>query len=105
MEAQRYPADFDGIVAGDAANFWTRQMISEVWNGVATSSPGASLPQEKLQLIQDAVLEQCDALDGVKDGLIADSRRCRFNPKKLLCKGADAPTCLTAAQVGAVEKI
>ncbi len=105
MEAQRYPADFDGIVAGDAANYWTRQMTSEVWNGVVTGSPETVLPVEKLQLIQNAVLEQCDALDGVKDGLINDSRRCKFEPKKLLCKGADGAGCLTAAQVGAVEKI
>ena len=86
MEAQRYPADFDGIVAGDAANFWTRQMMGEVWNGVVTSSPATNLSQEKLQLIQNAVLEQCDALDGVKDGLIADPRRCKFDPAKLLCR-------------------
>ena len=68
MEAQRYPADYDGIVAGDAANFWTRQMASEVWNGVATSSPETNLPQEKLQLLQNATLAACDALDGVADG-------------------------------------
>ncbi|MBZ5605774.1 MAG: tannase/feruloyl esterase family alpha/beta hydrolase [Acidobacteriia bacterium] len=105
IEAQRYPADFDGIVAGDAANFWTRQMASEVWNGVVTSSPEANLSEEKLKLIQDAVMETCDGLDGAKDGIISDPTRCHFDPKKLLCKGADGPACLTAAQVGAVEKI
>ncbi len=105
MEAQRYPADYDGIVAGDAANFWTRQMASEVWNGVATSSPETNLPQEKLQLLQNATLAACDALDGVADGIVSDPTHCHFDPKKLLCKGADGPTCLTAAQVGAVEKI
>jgi feruloyl esterase len=105
MEAQRYPADFDGIVAGDAANFWTKQMMSELWNGVVTSAPETNLPQEKLQLIQDAVLQQCDLLDGVKDGLIADPRRCKFDPKKLICAGGDAANCLTAAQESAVEKI
>ena len=105
MEAQRFPADFDGIVAGNAANFWTRQMISEVWNGVVTGTPETNLSQEKLQLVQDAVLEQCDALDGVKDGLIADHRRCTFEVKKLRCPGADSAGCLTAAQVSAVEKI
>ena len=84
MEAQRYPADFDGILAGDAANFWTKQMMSELWNGVATSSAETNLPQEKLQLIQDAVLQKCDMLDGVKDGLIADPRACKFSPKELL---------------------
>ena len=105
MEAQRFPADFDGIVAGDAANFWTHQMMGEVWNGVVTSTPETNLSEEKLKLVQDAVLEQCDALDGVKDGLIADNRRCTFDPKILLCKGADTSGCLTAAQVGAVAKI
>lgn len=105
MEAQRYPADFDGIVAGNAASYWTRQMASEVWNGVVTGSPETQLPVEKLQLIQDAALEQCDALDGLKDGLIADQRKCKFDPKKLLCKGADTSACLTSAQLGAVEKV
>jgi feruloyl esterase len=105
MEAQRYPADFDGIVAGDAANYWTRQMASEVWNGVVTSTPETNLSQEKLQLIQDAVLSTCDALDGATDGIIGDPVQCRFDPKKLLCKGADGPNCLTAAQVSAVEKL
>jgi pimeloyl-ACP methyl ester carboxylesterase len=105
MEAQRYPADYDGIVAGDAANYWTRQMANEVWIGAVTSSPETNLPQEKLQLLQDATLAACDALDGVADGIISDPTRCHFDPKKLQCKGADAADCLTAAQVVAVEKI
>ena len=105
MEAQRFPADYDGIVAGDAANFWTHQMMSEVWDGVATGTPETNLPQEKLELIQNAVLSACDALDGAADGLISDPTRCHFDPNKLLCQGADASNCLTAAQVGAVEKI
>ncbi len=105
MEAQRFPADYDGIVAGDAANFWTRQMASEVWNGVATGTAETNLSQEKLQLIQDAVLAVCDAGDGIADGIVSDPMRCHFDPKKLLCKAGDSSNCLTAAQVGAVEKI
>jgi len=105
MEAQRYPADYDGIVAGDAANFWTHQMMSEVWNGVATGTPETNLPQEKLALVQNAVIAACDALDGAVDGLISDPMRCHFDPKKLQCKSDDTSNCLTAAQVGAVEKI
>jgi feruloyl esterase len=105
MEAQRFPADFDGILAGDAANFWTHQMMNELWDGVITGTPETTLPAEKLQMIQTAVLEQCDALDGVKDGLITDPKRCKFDPKKLICKGGDAANCLTAAQEGAVEKM
>jgi feruloyl esterase len=105
MEAQRYPADFDGILAGDAANFWTHQMASEVWNGVVTSTPETTLPKEKLQLLQDATIAACDALDGAKDGLVSDPKRCKFDPAKLQCAGADGPMCLTAAQVGAVKKL
>jgi Tannase and feruloyl esterase len=105
MEAQRYPGDFDGILAGDAANFWTHQMASEVWNGVVTSTPETSLSKEKLQLLQDATLQACDALDGASDGLVSNPARCHFDPAKLQCKSGDAPTCLTAAQVGAVRKI
>jgi len=105
MEAQRYPADFNGILAGDAANFWTHQMASEVWDGVVTSTPETNLPKEKLQLVQDAALAACDALDGAADGLVSDPMRCHFDPGKLQCKGADSSSCLTAAQVDAVRKI
>jgi feruloyl esterase len=105
MEAQRYPADFDGILAGDAANFWTHQMASEVWNGVVTSTPETNLPKEKLQLLQDATLAACDTLDGAKDGLVSDPAHCRFTPASLQCKGGDGPACLTAAQVAAVQKL
>jgi hypothetical protein len=105
MEAQRYPADFDGILAGDAANFWTHQMASEVWNGAVTSSPATNLSKEKLQLLQDAAVNACDSLDGAADGLVSDPTRCHFDPGTLQCAGADSPTCLTAAQVGAVRKI
>jgi feruloyl esterase len=105
MEAQRYPADFDGILAGDAANFWTHQMASEVWNGAVTSTPETHLSKEKLQLLQDASLQACDLLDGAADGIVSDPAHCRFDPAKLQCTGAEGPTCLTAAQVGAVRKI
>ena len=105
MEAQRFPADFDGILAGDAANFWTHQMAGEVWNGVVTSSPDTNLPKEKLQLVQDAAIAKCDLLDGAKDGLVSDPMRCRFDPEVLQCRGADTANCLTAAQVEAVRKV
>ena len=105
MEAQRYPADFDGILAGDAANFWTHQMASEVWNGAVTSTPETNLAKEKLELLQDATLKACDALDGAVDGLVSDPARCHFDPAKLQCTGTDSATCLTPAQVDAVRKI
>jgi Tannase and feruloyl esterase len=105
MEAQRFPADYDGIVAGDAANYWTRQMTSEVWDGVATGAAESNLPEKKLELLQHATLAACDSMDGIEDGIISDPTRCKFDPKKLQCKGADEADCLTAAQVSAVEKI
>jgi feruloyl esterase len=105
MEAQRYPADFDGILAGDAANFWTHQMASEVWNGVVTSSAETNLSKEKLQLVQDRAIAMCDKLDGAADGLISDPMRCTFDPAVLMCSGPDGPNCLTAAQVAAVKKV
>lgn len=105
-EAQRFPADFDGIVAGDAANWWTHQMLSEVWDGAATSSPETNLSAEKLQLVQDAALASCDAHDGAADGLIFDPQHCHFDPKKLLCNvGSDPAKCLTPSQITAIEKI
>ena len=106
MEAQRYPGDYDGIVAGDAANNWTRQMMNEVWIGAVTSSPETNLPQEKLQLLQDATLAACDALDGVADGIVSDPMRCHFDPKKLEVQRRGRVRLFDpAAQVGAVGKI
>lgn len=105
MEAQRYPADFDGILAGHSANFWTHQMASEVWNGLVTSSPETNLPKEKLQLVENAATAACDMLDGAKDGLIGDAMRCRFDPGVLQCTGADIANCLTPAQVQAVRDV
>jgi feruloyl esterase len=105
MEAQRYPADFDGILAGDAANYWTHQMASEVWNGVVTSSPDSNLPKEKLQLVQDRAIAACDLLDGAADGLVSNPLKCHFDPGTLQCSGADGPNCLTKPQVEAVRNV
>lgn len=105
MEAQRFPADFDGILAGDAANFWTHQMASEVWNGVVTSSPDTNLPKEKLQLVQDRAIAACDLLDGAADSLVSNPLKCHFDPGTLQCSGADSPNCLTKGQVEAVRNI
>jgi feruloyl esterase len=63
------------------------------------------IPPPKYSLIHQAVLEACDAHDGVKDGVLEDPSRCAFDAKVLECKGDDAPTCLTAAQVTAAKKI
>ena len=105
-EAQRFPADYDGIIAGAPANYWTHLLTGSIWVAHATLIEKASyIPPAKYALINNAVLEACDSLDGVKDGVIENPLRCRFDPKVLECKGEDAPTCLTGAQVEAAKKI
>jgi len=100
MEAQRYPDDFDGIVAGAPANYWTHLMAAIIWSAQANheGQPG-NLTSDKMTLLHDAVLRACDALDGVKDGVLEDPSRCKFDPQVLLCKEGDGPDCLTDAQV------
>ncbi len=105
-EAQRYPNDYDGIIAGAPANYWTHLTAATVWAGAATHKDEASfIPPAKYRVIHDAVVKACDAVDDLKDGLIDDPRRCHFDPKTVECPGADAPACLTAPQVEAVKKI
>ena len=106
MSAQRYPEDFDAIVAGAPAINFTGRATQAVWIGQATHKDEASaLPQMKLTAIHAAVLEACDTRDGVKDGVLEDPTRCKFDPQTLACKGADGPACLTSAQVETVRKI
>jgi Tannase and feruloyl esterase len=106
MEAQRFPDDYDGIIAGDAANFWTHQSAGWVWEAQATlNDPSSFIPSAKLPVVTAAALAACGAMDGVVDNFISDPLRCHFDPAVLLCSGADAPTCLTAPQVEAVKKI
>jgi feruloyl esterase len=107
MEAQRYPDDYVGIVAGASANFWTHQSAAWVWEEErqALDDPDSVIPASKLQMITDAAVAACDAIDGVVDGLIDDPRRCDFDPASLQCPGPDAPTCLTAEQMQAVRDI
>ena len=106
MEAQRFPADFRGIVAGAPANFWTHLMFKGLLDERALlDDPASYIPPSKLPALQKAVLSACDALDGVKDGLIQNPRLCRFDPAVIQCKGSDGPDCLTAPQVAAARKI
>jgi len=106
MEAQRYPEDYDGIIAGAPANYWTHLLSNAAWDTLAlTGEKGSFIPPKKLPAIQAAALAACDALDGVKDGVIEDPSRCHFDPAVLECKGADTDTCLTAAQVVALKKL
>jgi Tannase and feruloyl esterase len=106
MEAQRFPADYDGIIAGAPANFWTHLLTSAVWDAQATTSEEASyIPANKLPAIARAVNEACDAQDGVSDGILNDPRKCHFDPAAVLCKTEDSNTCLTDAQATALKKL
>jgi feruloyl esterase len=107
MEAQRFPADYDGIVAGASANFWTHQSAAWVWEEERSGldNPASVIPPSKLPMISQAAVAACDALDGVVDGLITDPRACHFDPATLLCQRGDAPACLTAPQVEALKQI
>ena len=107
-EAQRYPADYDGILAGAPANYMTHLQAAQISFGLATLvDPATRLdqPMEKFAMLHEAVLDACDTLDGVEDGLIENPAVCRFEPSTLLCSGNDATTCLTPPQVKAVERI
>lgn len=105
-EAQRFPADYDGIVAGAPANYVTHLQGAQVWTAAMTHKDEAGyIPPEKYKIIHKAVLDQCDVLDGVKDGVLEDPRRCKFDPKVLECKGGDESNCLTSAQVELARKI
>ena len=105
-EAQLFPGDFDGIIAGAPANNWVHMMAQIVWAAQSVHNNEASyIPPAKYPAIHAAVLAACDARDGVKDGVLEDPTRCKFDPKSLECRGADAPNCLTAAQVDAARRI
>jgi feruloyl esterase len=108
MEAQRFPDDYDGIVAGAPAANWTRfQTGGHLWIVLALNKdPDSYIPAAKLKLLGDAVNAACDATDGITDGVLNDPRQCRFDPAALACKpGQDAAACLTTKQVKAVKDI
>jgi feruloyl esterase len=105
-EAQKFPADYDGIVAGAPANYWTHLLTQSLWVAHATlKDPGSYIPPEKFGVIGKAAMDACDALDAVKDGVIEDPTRCHFDPASIQCAGPDGPTCLTPPQVAAARKI
>ena len=103
MEAQRYPEDFDGIIAGAPALDWSGFLIGFNWNQQALKS--GPIPAEKLAVIARGVISQCDAADGLVDGLVDSPRSCGFDPRTLACAGGDGPDCLTPAQVQTYGRI
>jgi feruloyl esterase len=106
MEAQRYPADYDGIIAGAPGYSVTRMTSLILWTAHVThATPESSISPAKLPAIEAAALAACDAADGLRDGLIENPPQCRFDPSVLLCRGPETDACLTASQVMALKQI
>jgi hypothetical protein len=106
MEAQRFPDDYDGILAGAPANNWTHLLTNAVHNAQSLLiDPASYIPSSKLPAISAAVLASCDASDGVTDGILNDPRQCRFDPASMICKADDSDKCLTAAQATALKAL
>ena len=106
MEAQRFPEDYDGVLAGAPANYWTHLLTKAVADAQATTlEPASYIPSAKLPAIARAVNAACDARDGIADGVLDDPRQCRFDPATLACREGDSNACLTAPQVTALKKL
>ncbi len=106
MEATKYPDDYDGIVVGSPVTDHIGFMLAFSWNARSVlSSLDNFIPMSKLPLIDSAVLETCDSLDSLDDGIVSDPGGCPFDPASLQCSNGDGPNCLTAGQVESLRKI
>jgi feruloyl esterase len=106
MLASRYPADYDGIVAGAPAMRYLEVLTQMIWfNDAAFGPGGAPKFAEKLGLVNRAVLAKCDRLDGVLDGILENPLQCEFDPAELRCKANPGDDCLTDAEVTTFSKI
>jgi feruloyl esterase len=106
-EAQRYPQDYDGIVAGDPTlDFVRLTTAGRLWMAQALGAPDVRLTAAKLRIAEEAAIAECDHLDGVSDAVIDDPSACRFDPARLGCgPGPERVDCLTPAQVAALRRI
>ena len=106
IEAQRYSDDFDGIVANSPWVDQTGFTVGAMWNQKAVTS--VSLTPAKLALVANSVMAKCDAIDGLKDGLIDDPRKCSFDPARdvpACSAGENNPDCLTVDEAAAIAKV
>ena len=105
MEAQRYPQDYNGIVAGAPAINWSRFLPQELWGSVLENAVGDALPACKLTAATAAAITACDAIDGVKDGVIEDPQRCNYDPKALIGTSAGECGMFTEADANVIRKL
>ncbi len=115
ISAQRYPGEFDGIVAGSPAMRTNYSNLALAWitaslntaaprDAQGRSQTGQALSDSDRKLVVATLLKTCDALDGVQDGMIFNTRGCNFEPQLLQCKGEKTDSCLTTVQVQAIAK-
>jgi hypothetical protein len=108
QQAQKYPNDYDGILAGANAINWDRLNPAQLWPQVVMNTEvGGPIALAKLHAVTQAAITACDGLDGIFDGVIQDPRACHYSAKSFVCTGSpnDPANCLTAAEAGAVDKI
>jgi feruloyl esterase len=115
LMTQRYPAEFDGVIAGDPAMRTGFSQIGNNWSAVAfnqiapkddagRAQPNKVFSESDIKLVVNGILNACDANDGLKDGMVFNTRACRFDPDVLACKGSKNDSCLTTQQTGAIRK-
>jgi len=100
VEAKRYPADYEGIVAGAPPNPIVRFNALQLWPyWLIRQNPSREIPRTKYAMVHQAVVKACASPSGQEEDLVDDPGACRFDPRSLQCRGADAPDCLSAPQV------
>jgi feruloyl esterase len=115
LMTQRYPSYFDGVVSGDPAMRTGFSQIGNNWAAVAFNQiapkddagrpqPNQAFSESDKKLIVNGILNACDANDGIKDGMVFNTRACKFDPEVLTCQGAKTDACLTSQQAGALKK-
>lgn len=104
-EVQRYPDDYDGVIAGAPGVDTPGMSARRMWEMQQHSRFGTLMSAADWRRVADAAVASCDLLDGVRDGVIDDPRRCGFDPASLACRGAKSPSCLTADQIAAVRSL
>ena len=105
MEATRFPADYDGIVGGAAPWKWTALMFGHTWNSMPALKDPSAVTADSVAILHRRIVEACDKLDGLEDGVISDPRKCTVDPGDFQCKPGENANCLTAVQVDAARHI
>jgi tannase/feruloyl esterase len=115
LMTQRYPAAFDGVISGDPAIRTGFSQIGNNWSAVAfnqiapkddagRAEPNKVFSESDIKLVVNGILNACDANDGLKDGMVFNTRACKFDPDVLACKGSKNDSCLTSQQTAAIKK-